>query len=217
MHLTTENKVLIAVVVLTIGLLGGGAYYLTKTAPPEAQAKLPVEQTMNKDLAHAKGNPNSKVKIVEYADFQCPACAASKPMVDQMLKEYGDRVYFEYIHYPLPIHRWARDAAAAGEAAGQQGKFWEYSDVLYAKQTEWSEKDNAPEIFKQYAKDLGLDVDKFTQAMNSESVKDKVQKSVDAGNKVAVQATPTFFVNGTRYTGGMPLDDWKKIIDQGLK
>jgi protein-disulfide isomerase len=217
MHLSTENKILIAIVVVTVGLLIGGSYYLTKGGAPVASSTVAVQDTLKKELAQTKGDPTAKVKIVEYADFQCPACAASKPIVDQVLKTYGDKVYFEYHHFPLAIHKWARDAAAAGEAAAQQGKFWEMYDVLYAKQTEWAEKGNAPDLFKQYAKDLGLDTQKFADAVASSAVKDKVQNSLNEGNKLSVQATPTFFVNGKRYEGGMSLDDWKSLVDSQLK
>jgi protein-disulfide isomerase len=215
--LSTENKILIGIVVVTVALLGGGVYFLTKGSTTPATADVPVEKTLNQQLAKTKGNQNAKVKIVEYADFECPACAASKPIVDKVLETYKDQVYFEYHYFPLPVHKWGRDSAAAGEAAAQQGKFWEMYNVLYTKQPEWTGKDNGKDLFAKYAQDLGLDTVKYAAAVNDGAVKDKIQQSINKGNELGVNATPTFFINGKRYEGGLPFDEWKKIIDAALK
>ncbi|MDQ3099398.1 MAG: DsbA family protein [bacterium] len=216
MHLSTENKVLIGIVVVTLGLLFGGAYYLTVSAPPEAKATVDVKETLSSS-AYNKGDKNAKIKIVEYADFQCPACYASEPIIQRVLKEYEGKYYFEYHHYPLPMHKWAQDAAESAEAAGEQGKFWEYHEALFAKQNEWSEKPNAVESFKQYAKDLKLDEKKFNNSLDSHKFRDKVLDSVKKGNELAVSSTPTFFVNGKRVVGGLSYDAWKTLIEEELK
>jgi protein-disulfide isomerase len=216
MHLSTENKVLIGIVVITLGLLFGGAYYLTVSAPPEAKETIEMKDALSSSAYH-KGESSAKVKIVEFADFQCPACGASEPIVQKVLKDYEGKIYIEYHHYPLQQHQWAQDAAEAAEAAGEQGKFWEYHDLLFAKQNDWSENAKARDMFKQYAKDLQLDGKKFNEAVDSHKFRDKILDSVKKGNTLAVNSTPTFFVNGKRVVGGLSYDDWKKLIDERLK
>ncbi len=216
MHLSTENKVLIGIVVVTLSLLFGGAYYLTVSAPPEAKATVDMKEVLSSS-SYNKGDKNAKVKIVEFADFQCPACGASEPILQKVLTEYDGKYYFEYHHFPLQQHAWAQKSAESAEAAGEQGKFWEYHDLLFAKQNEWSEKSNAVDSFKQYAKDLKLDEKKFNEALDSNKFRDKILDSVKKGNSLAVNSTPTFFINGNRVVGGLAYDDWKKKIDAELK
>lgn len=216
MHLSTENKVLIGIVVVTLGLLFGGAYYLTKTAPPEAKDTIEMKDALSSSAYH-KGDSTAKVKIVEFADFQCPACGASEPIVQKVLKDYEGKVYYEYHHYPLQQHKWAQDAAEASEVAGELGKFWEFHDLLYAKQNDWADKDTAVSMFKQYAKDLQLDEKKFSEGLDSHKYRDKVLDSVKKGDSLAVNSTPTFFVNGKRVVGGLTYDAWKTMLDDLLK
>ncbi len=216
MHLSTENKILIGIVIVTLGLLFGGAYYLTVSAPPVATDTVDMKKALSSSAYH-KGDANAKVKIVEFADFQCPACGASEPIVQKVLKDYEGKVYYEYHHFPLQQHRWGQPAAEAAEAAGEQGKFWEYHDALYAKQNDWSDKGDAVAIFKQYAKDLQLDEKKFNESLDSGKFRDKVLDSIKRGNELAVDSTPTFFVNGKRVVGGLTYDGWKSMLDEELK
>jgi protein-disulfide isomerase len=168
------------------------------------------------ESGHATGSAQAKVKIAEYADFQCPACAASSPIVRQVLDQYKDSVYFEYHHFPLPMHNWSQIAAEAAEAAAAQGKFMEYHDLLFAKQTEWSPSNDAVGLFKKYAQEIGLDSKKFDQELDEHKYKEIVTTSYTRGSQLGVAATPTFFVNGKRVEGGLSLDDWKKLIDEEL-
>lgn len=215
MNLSTENKILISIVVVTIGLLVGGAYYLTATAPPEATETIDMSKALSSEAYH-KGDPSAKVKIVEFADFQCPACAASEPIVQKVMKDFEGKFYFEYHHFPLQQHRWAQDAAEAAESAGEQGKFWEYHAVLFDKQNEWGDSSDAMKLFKQYAKDLQLDEAKFADSLDSDKFRNKVLDSVSKGAELAVSSTPTFFVNGKRVVGGMTYDSWKALIEEEL-
>lgn len=214
--MTTETKFLIATVVITLGVLIGGAYYFTQSGGGQPSDTVEMSKVLSND-AQKTGSPQAKVKIAEFSDFQCPACGAAHPIVKQVLKEYGDKVYFEYHHFPLAIHNWSQVAAEAGEAAAAQGKFWEYHDILFERQNDWSPSKDAVAMFKQYAKDLGLDEKKFNEDLDKHVYKDKVVNSYTHGAQLQVQATPTFFVNGKRIEGGMSLDDWKKTIDAELK
>ena len=145
---------------------------------------------------HEKGNVDSKIEIVEFSDFQCPACAGAEAMVDQLILDF-DNIKVVYKHYPLnSIHPNAHLAAAASESAGIQGKFWEMHDVLFENQSAWSNSINPKKIFIGYAKDLGLDVNQFVADLENESVLAKIENDIADGDEAGVKGTPSFYVNG---------------------
>ncbi len=164
------------------------------------------------------GNKNAKVSVIEYGDFQCPACAAYQPTVHQMLSDYGDRIVFVFRNFPLSQHQNAWISAQAAEAAGLQGKYWEMNSVLYEKQTDWSElpSGDARNKINEYASSLSLDMNKFNQDINSDQVKHKVQSDLDGGTKAQIDHTPTFFINGTQIPNPSNYDDLKSAIDKAL-
>jgi len=138
------------------------------------------------------GNASSAVVLQEFSDFQCPACGAAYPVVKGLVQTYGDKLRFEYKHFPLTkIHVNAYQAALASECANDQGKFWEYHDKLFENQTKLSTADE-----KQYAQDLGLDTTKFNACLDTRAKKSVVDADVSEGNSKKVQGTPTFFLNG---------------------
>src|SRR3989338_3839444 len=145
------------------------------------------------------GPASASATIVEYSDFQCPACAAFYPVVEQVLKDYGDKMIFVYRHFPLrSIHKNSDLAARASEAAGKQGKFWEMHNMLFEKQEEWAEKSNsdAQALFVGYAKTLGLDEKAFVQYIDSDAARKSVNDSLIGGEQAGINSTPTFFLNG---------------------
>jgi len=214
--MSQETKILIGVIFVSVAALVGGSIYFTKNAPATASDIVEVSKTLGDD-SQKIGSPSASVKISEYGDFQCPACATAAPTVRQMLKDYGDKVYFEFHHFPLSIHRWADKAAEAAEAAGAQGKFFEYHDVLYSKQAEWSEASDAVPLFKKYALEMNLNTQKFNDELDKSIYREKVLAGLKKGNDLSVKATPTFFINGKRFEGGLRLDEWKTEIDSILK
>lgn len=146
---------------------------------------------------HIKGNPEAAVTLVEYADFQCPACAQFYPFLDDLVKEYPDKISFEYRHFPLMnIHPQAVPAAQAAEAAAQQGKFWEMHDKLFENQSVWSKGANPNGYFNQYAKEIGLDVNLFKRHLNSSVLHDVVNNSFDDARNRGFTGTPTLMLNG---------------------
>lgn len=149
-------------------------------------------------LAHIKGNQDSEIKLVEYSDLECPACAAFQPALNTILAEYGDKISFEYKHFPLSIHRNSIPAALAAEAAGLQGKFFEYHDLLFANQQTWASSNNASANFIKYAQDLELDVPTFKRQMNSSVLRDKIKDEFNEGRELNVTGTPSFFLNGKK-------------------
>lgn len=152
------------------------------------------------------------VTLIEYSDFQCPACAAFEPIVNEAVAEYGDDgLQFVYRHYPLPQHQNARLAAAASEAAGAQGKFWDMHQLLFANQTDWSRQNPtlALETFLGYATNLGLDQERFQTDLESEATAERVERDYLSGTRAGISGTPTFFLNGQEvqaHTAGEFLD-----------
>lgn len=146
--------------------------------------------------AHVKGNPEAGVVLVEYSDFQCPACAQFYPYVKDILSEYPDDIRFEYRHFPLiNIHPQAVPAARAAEAAGQQGKFWEMHDKLFEEQNTWAKGSGAGAYFNQYAEEIGLDVNLFRRHLNSSTLHGVVDDSFEDARVRGFSGTPTFLLN----------------------
>ncbi|MEN9852128.1 MAG: hypothetical protein RI996_71 [Candidatus Parcubacteria bacterium] len=165
---------------------------------------------------------NTEVTLVEYADFQCPACGSYAPLVKRLQDTYAGRVTFVFRHFPLGMHINALPASLAAEAAGAQGKFFEMSDKLFVGQTEWSDSKTPNDIFVRYATELGLDIDKFKADIVREDLKQKIADSYKGGVKAKVTGTPTFFLNGEKLTNpkGDTLEEvyvgFTKLIDAKL-
>lgn len=161
-----------------------------------------------------KGAPlkDTKVTLIEYSDFECPACGAYYPMVKQLGQEFKN-ISIIYRHFPLPQHANARGAAQAAEAAGQQGKFWEMHNLLFDNQTTWSGSTAAEQIFTAYAQNLGLEMTKFKTDFNSAETKTKIEADYQSGAK-EIDGTPTFFLNDKKIQNPQNYDDFRSIIQQ---
>lgn len=141
--------------------------------------------------------PSEKVVITEFSDFQCPACQATAPVLKAVVAQYPDQVVINYRHFPLiSIHPLAQLAAQASEVAADEGKFWEYHDVLFANQTEWSSLSQAQarDTFAEYASQLGIDSDSFNERIQSDSVKDRVLDDLKTAQALNLPGTPSVFV-----------------------
>ena len=168
-------------------------------------------------VVHVTGKTDAKVTLVEYSDFQCPACRAYYPVVEQVVQTYKDRISFEYRHYPLTtIHRNAFAAARASEAAGAQNKFWEMYRELFTDQQDWENAGNAQTIFEGYAQRLGLDMTKFKSDFASSATNGAINASITEFNKRGLpKATPTFLLNGKKIEP-RNAEDLGKLIDKAL-
>jgi protein-disulfide isomerase len=190
---------LLGTIIGSIVLIFGIGFLFSKTAQPTATA---VDRAvLETDLLHTRGATESaKVVVVEFSDFQCPACRAAESLVDQLSQEYADRVTFAYRHFPLEqIHANARAAAIAAEAAAVQNAFWTYHDVLFDKQDEWSKISDAKALqaqFVTYAESLNLNRDQFVTDLEKAEVIARVTQDTALANQLKVNSTPTFFVNG---------------------
>jgi protein-disulfide isomerase len=162
--------------------------------------------------SYAKGPATAPVTIVEFSDFQCPFCTRVNPTLKQVQDTYGDKVRIVFKHNPLPFHQKAPLASEATLAAGEQGKFWEMHDKLFANQ----QKIDRPDL-EQYATELGLDLAKFKAALDSKKFKAEVDADLALGTKVGARGTPNFFINGVQLTGARPFDQFKTEIDNQLK
>jgi len=163
------------------------------------------------EMTHIKGNPEATVRLVKYSDFQCPACAQFSSVVSDVMLAYGDEVAFEYRHFPLiQIHPHAEAAARAAEAAGQQGKFFEFHDLLFANQAEWSRTAAPGALFVRYAEQLELDIRLFNRHQRSSIIRDKVRAQLVESREMGLTSTPTFFLNDER----MVIQTYPDFIEQ---
>lgn len=178
----------------------------------------PATQNAVNGTNHTQGSGTSGVALVEFGDFQCPACGSYYPIVKQIKQAYGDEITFQFRHYPLvSIHQNAMAAHRAAEAAGNQGKFWEMHDLLYERQQVWSPSTNVAQIFEDYAAELGLNVDTFNQDVASSSVNDIINADVKAAQAAGATSTPTFVLDGKRLEEPpKDLEGFKQLIDQAI-
>lgn len=166
---------------------------------------------------HQTGKLDSAVTLLEYSDFQCPACASYAPLVEKLMTDYSDKIRFVYRHFPIYTkHPNAEIAARAAEAAGEQGRFFEFGSLLFAKQNDWSELSNPQDKFTEYAQLLGLNVDEFKKYMNSGESKKAVTQDYQGGVRAGVDSTPSFFLNGKSIVAPRSYEALKKLIEDAL-
>ncbi len=169
------------------------------------------------DIDHKRGLAGSSVTLIEYADFQCSACAAVFPVVDEMFKEFGDQVEFVTRNFPIvSIHPNSMSAHRAAEAAGAQDSFWEMHDLLYQRQRAWESTTNASGVFESYAQELGLDIDKFKEDVASQEALDHINDDANGGKTVGVQGTPTFFLNGEQLPTPRSLEEFRAVLQAAV-
>jgi protein-disulfide isomerase len=166
-------------------------------------ALLPAPKVLPAD--HVRGNPNAKFTIIEYSDFQCPYCAKMHEEMKSIIKETDSRWVFR--HFPIPGHPLAAKAAEASECAGDQGKFWEYSDALFELKAPMTEG-----TFLKVAQDLRLDWIGFSLCVSSGKYGSVVAAQHEAGVKNKITGTPTFYLNGKRFDGFVPIEELRKMM-----
>jgi protein-disulfide isomerase len=216
-----DRKVIIGI--LTVGAVvggyslggckwsSGGAEKFTCPTPGAAVSGDDVERKCVPFDGKAKGSPKALVTIVEFSDFQCPFCTRVLPTLDRLVKEYPDKVRVFFRHNPLPFHSDAPLAAQAAVAADKQGKFWPMHDILFKNQANLKRED-----LEKYAAEIGLNVAKFKQDIDSAETKKRVEDDLDVAKKVGVQGTPNFFINGRPLRGAMPYEQFKTVVDDEL-
>lgn len=164
-------------------------------------------------MEYVQESEQALVTLVEYADFQCPACAAYHEILNKLANDFPEDLRIVFRHFPLrSIHRHSQMAAQAAEAAAAQGKFWEYSDLLYANQDDWSVARDPRSTFVKYAESLGLNTDEFDKYMNSSDAKASVDAGFESGMASGLNATPTFFINGEQIANPQGYEPFKALI-----
>ncbi|MFL6310038.1 MAG: DsbA family protein [Nitrososphaera sp.] len=179
-------------------------------ASHEAVRKLTVPVSIGLD--HIRGSINAPITIVEYGDYECPYTGGAYPVVKEIMKQFDERIYFVFRNFPLNyIHPHAQHAAEAAEAAAAQGKFWQMHDYLFEHQ---KALDDA-HLFE-YAKKVGLDIDKFKKEMSEHVYVPLINKSLKSGIDSGVEGTPTFFINEKRYEDSWDLDTLTSFLNKSL-
>lgn len=213
--MSSESKFLIGFGLITLLIIAAGVFFFGKQSNNQNGQSNEAQESIDQNrlisgAKHTVGNPEAPVTVVEFADLQCPACGAAHPIVAKLLETYPEDVYYVFRHYPLAIHKNAKKAARAAEAAGAQGKFFEMVDKLFTHQDDWENSTSADEIFERYAKELKLDLEKYKTDV--ENVDDPINSDYALGNQSAVKSTPTFFINGQIHPGIVQLSQFEQII-----
>lgn len=195
-----------------------GAVAGTQTNQPQQP---PAKVEVDPGHLPVLGNKNAKVTVVEFSDFQCPFCRRLwKDTLTQLKKEYIDtgKIKFAYRHFPLSFHPAAKPSAQASECANQQGKFWEMHDKIFEEQEKQGQGtiQYTVDDLKKWARDLGLNVTKFNECLDSGKYAKDVSEDEAAGQKAGVQGTPATFVNGQLVSGAQPYSAFKTLIDGEL-
>src|ERR1041384_1620326 len=227
------------IILVVLGVALTSAWYLTRTIPaaqtppgnqpPSSPASpgssaSPAEQPVvtgvpGAEPAHTHGPANAPVKLEEFGDFECPPCGLFHPILIQMEEEFGDKLHVTFREFPLvPTHQHALAAASAAEAAGLQGKFWEMHHMIYDHQKEWSKQFDVRPIFEGYAKQIGIDVDRFKKDVDSDAVANRIMQDGKRGHSMGVKGTPTVFINGREGNfENLPAEKLRVVIQNELR
>jgi protein-disulfide isomerase len=196
-------------------LIAIGVLIAIISSPSSSTTNISIAPVSARDIS--TGNKQAKVTLVEYADFQCPACAAYHPIVNQLLNTYKNKIFYVYRMFPLEqAHPNALISAQAAYAAYKQGAFFKYDDVLFGKQTDWATLQDPASVFIDYAQSLKLNVNKFKTDLTSSDTQKYVKDSENEALTEGVNQTPSFFINGKLIQNPTTIDDFNKLIDAAL-
>lgn len=210
--MTSEMKIFGGIGLVTLLLIVGGVVMFSRTTSNTTE--IASEELLVTSDSHKIATDSAKLTIVEFGDFQCPACGAAYAPVKALVAKNSTAVNFVWRNFPLTIHKNAQMAAEAAEAAGDQGKYWQMHDLLFSRQSDWAELKDPKNTFIEYATSLELDPHKFTDALDSHQFLPRIQNDLRDGNQLGVNATPTFFVNGEKLVGSP--DDLTKLVNAKL-
>lgn len=200
------------IVLLACVLLLVGVFWVTKKKDTTSNSS----GTTGQPSQHIEGKGQKGVKLVEYADYECPYCGSYYPIVKAVEQKYDNEITYQFVNFPLAGHQNARAAHRAAEAASLQGKFWEMHDLLYTKQNDWKDSTNPASVFEGYAQQLGLNMDKYRQDANGEQVNATINADVQQGQNLNISGTPTFFLDGKNIGLPQSVDEFSKLIDQEI-
>ncbi len=204
-----------SVVAVIIFAVGGLMWLVSQPAAPQA-GSLTTAPTTSKDISEGAKNP--KVTLTEWADFECPACAAYHPLITQLVDKYKNQMLYVYRFFPLTnIHPNSHISAQAAYAANKQGAFFNYDDLLYNNQNDWANLQDPKPVFLEYAKKLKLNVTQFNKDMTSQEAVKYVNDSEQQALSEGLDHTPTFFINGKEINNPSSIEEFQKLIDEAIK
>lgn len=211
--MSSEVKILTGIVIITVAIVIGAVFLLSK---PEKPVTVDTSKLVKEDSLKIS-TPSAKLTVVEFGDYQCPACGLAHPGIKRAVSDFPGQVNFVFRHFPLAQHKNAEIAAQAAEAANLQGKVWEMHNKLYESQPEWENEVNVLETFKKYAVEFGMDVEKFALDVNKEEIKQKIRNDLSDGSALGVNSTPTLYFNSEQYKGSFSYESLKAEIEKYLK
>lgn len=214
----TAKKARIFIWVLLAVLIGVGLIWyavFTFSKPAQTAPQPAAEAQLVREDSHRLTSPaTEKAQLVEFLDFECEACRAAQPLVEELKKEFGDRITFVNRYFPLPAHRNSAQAALAVEAAAQQGKYEQMYAKMFDTQPQWGEKqDSQAPLFRTFAQELGLDLTAYDTAVADDKTKERIKKDIADGTALGVSGTPTFFLNGEKLTLNTKEEFRQKLAD----
>lgn len=202
-------------VALFFGLAGGAIIYLARQDSSIQNLEPSISEVRNDE--YVLGNPSAPVTLIEYGDFQCPACRAFAPLIEQLHQDFPDQLQIVFRHFPLAQHRNGYPSSYAAEAAGQQGKFWEMANQLYSDQNNWASLTDPWPMYESYAKGLGLNVEQFLRDYNDTTLRNKVKAHQQSGESIGVNSTPTFYLNGQKVVNPPSYEKFKELVSQAIE
>lgn len=207
-----SKRFVIILAVLVFGLVG---FLIVKD---KGNKNNPGNTSNTQPSEHKVGAGKKGVTLVEYGDFQCPSCGTFFPIVEQVKAKYGDDITFQFRNFPLTqIHQNAMTAHRAAEASAKQNKFWEMYTILYSRQQIWSNSKNATQNMEDYASEIGINVEQFKTDFQSTEVNSIINADIAEGNKLGVNSTPSFFLNGKKVDDIEPtVESFSKVIDEAI-
>lgn len=214
----TLNTKISLTVLAVVAVVVGALVMLTR---PEglggASSTAPASVLVRPDSHRLSTAADGRVTVVEFLDLECESCGAAFPSVEQLRGEYTDRVTFVMRYFPIPSHRNAELAARAVEAAGQQGQLEPMYRKMFETQPQWGDQQvSHRDTFLGFARDRGLDMAKFQTALDDQATIDRVRADRADGTELGVKGTPTFFINGVKFTGEPTYQELKAAIDAEL-
>jgi len=221
-----NNKTVLLISFITLAILIGGVFLFGKsgtTSPTSSEVNqallVPEDAFITSGYLNGQYLPASSsatVTLVEFGDYECPACGIYNPWVNQLLTDFAGKFNYTFRNFPLPQHKNALISSYAVEAAGLQGKYWEMHEKVFSSSSEWVSLSKPQSVFEEYASSMGLDLIQFKKDIDSSQVKDKVQSDYNDSITLGINETPTFFLNGKKLNLTGRYDQLKTAVQTAL-
>lgn len=206
-----ETKLFLGIIVGTVVVIAAGILLLSKSGTASTEKADPT--LLVRADSERISTASATVTLVEFGDFECPACAAYHPIVKKIMADFAGNLTLVFRNFPLDsIHKNAHIAAQAAEAAGKQGKYWEMYNWLYEHGPDWTQSNAPMDVFAAQAKTMGLDVEKFRKDTDSDEVKNFITRDINDSNSLGVNATPTFYLDGVKLENPATIDEFESLV-----